>query len=614
MNSKYAFTQDIRIANFSSIELSATHVIQIGPEEATAVVKTLRRYADLPYVFVVAGDQIQKVQAVLAELKATRSPCYPYALFAINGPYHDLKGLDLEVVHTDSTDGSRLKGRINAYVAERFDFDYQELRVQSSSPLPDSVDVVIVGGGITGLYAANRLQQSGISFCVLEKREILGGIWSLFANATSRVNTSECAYRLVKDKIRSNRDHSSTREILEDLRHLSENVSSDIFLNTEVQKIEKQANGYRIACIRDGVSSVIACKGVILAINDRVGVPREIEWKDQANYKGEIVNGTSGAVDAVDWRNKRVVVVGMGAFAIENVRTALERGADLVTIVGRRHGTVCPKIIDYLNFTMPYDDAFQHEKKSNIRNMIYWRKLYEISGATPPECWMGRVKHDGHTISVSDIWFVGHFLGRIKTVAGSISRLYAGGVEVDGGRRIEADIVVNCIGFERNTPAVSSLCDYVETTNINYLDKDFMYLADAYIDDDAFNSFFGSSVLEMVKFYLEVFVRNLDKSRYSDLIDMDGITRIPIAERKWSDYIAGAKALIANDPGIAAIARQQVSERTHDFMQKHDLETYLAENKREWLDLHQMLAGKHLKAEECMPYIFDKLLPVDNAM
>eukprot|EP00913_Durusdinium_trenchii_P003264 g3020.t1 len=33
----------------------------------------------------------------------------------------------------------------------------------------------------------------------------------------------------------------------------------------------------------------------------------------------------------------------MGAFAVENVRTALERGAAEVVVVARRHGTICPK-------------------------------------------------------------------------------------------------------------------------------------------------------------------------------------------------------------------------------------------------------------------------------
>ena len=43
---------------------------------------------------------------------------------------------------------------------------------------------------------------------------------------------------------------------------------------------------------------------------------------------------------------KRVVVFGMGAFAVENVRTALESGAAHVTVVARRLGTVCRRAGD----------------------------------------------------------------------------------------------------------------------------------------------------------------------------------------------------------------------------------------------------------------------------
>ena len=36
----------------------------------------------------------------------------------------------------------------------------------------------------------------------------------------------------------------------------------------------------------------------------------------------------------MDWRGKRVVIAGMGAFAVENVRTALEQGASEVGGLG----------------------------------------------------------------------------------------------------------------------------------------------------------------------------------------------------------------------------------------------------------------------------------------
>ena len=53
-----------------------------------------------------------------------------------------------------------------------------------------------------------------------------------------------------------------------------------------------------------------------------------------------------GDVNSLQCKGGRIVILGMGAFAIENMRTSLERGASYVTILCRRYGTACPQIID----------------------------------------------------------------------------------------------------------------------------------------------------------------------------------------------------------------------------------------------------------------------------
>jgi hypothetical protein len=549
----------------------------------------------------------------MSELKSIRSTCYPHALFLISDSESDFEELDpdeleVDIIELDTIDADIVTHKIITYAHSKFVFDYRKLKFVNTRMLPEMVDVIIVGAGVTGLYAADRLRENKISFCVVDKRDIIGGIWSLYANSTSQVNTSEGAYRLIEKKIRSNRDHSTTREILEDIAYLSRNISDNLFLNSEVDRINKIDNLYQISITRNQEKHMVKSKGVILAINDRVGTQRKIEWENQNNFQGKIISGISNAANDFNWKNKKVVIIGMGAFAVENARTALEGGARHVTVVCRRHGTVCPKIIDYLNFTTPYDENFKHDKKSNMRNMLLWKKLYDQSGATQPECWMGKIKHDGHTISVSDVWFIGHYLKKIETIAGTITGMYEDGVIVDNQHRIEADVVVICVGFYRNALNVKAICDYKKMYNNNYLDKDLMYLADAYIDDDAFNSLFGSSVLEMAKFYMDVYVYFFNNNDYYSMIESDGIEKISIEDRKWSHYIAGAATLMKHYPDIYETARKQVSERTNNFSEAHDLETYIFANKREWIDTHSLLAGKPMKADECLPYLFQKLI------
>jgi hypothetical protein len=588
-------------------------VLDLDTRNIQLNLQEIRKYADLPYVYLLSKEQMTYVVELLSELKSIRSTCYPHALFLINGSDSNFEELDpavleVDIFELDTINADIVKNKINTYAQAKFDFDYSKLKFENPSMLPKMVDVLIVGAGVTGLYAANRLLENKISFCVVDKRDMIGGIWSLYANSSSQVNTSEGAYRLIDHKIRSNRDHSTTREILEDIKDLSSNISDHLFLNTEVDRINKIDNFYQIKITRNQEKQMVKSKGVILAINDRVGTPREIDWQNQNNYQGKIISGISNVVNDFDWKNKKVVVIGMGAFAVENARTALEGGARHVTVVCRRHGTVCPKIIDYLNFTSPYDENFKHDKKSNMRNMLLWKKLYDQSGATQPECWMGKIKHDGHTISVSDIWFIGHYLKKLETIAGTISGMYEEGVIVENQHRIDADVVLNCVGFYRNALTVKEICDYKKMYNNNYVDKDLMYLADAHIDDDAFNSLFGSSVLEMAKFYLDVYIYFFNNNDYYAMIESDGIETISIEDRKWSDYIAAAATLMKHYPDIYEAARKQVSERTNNFMEAHDLATYIFANKREWIDTHSLLAGRSMKAEECLPYLFQKLI------
>lgn len=624
MNYTQQFTAGVRVANFSDIQLPVKYQLTFDLQDPDAITQEIRRHADLHYVFLVSDKHRDLIAQVLFRLKQMHSPCYPHALFlagnaalSLNGSDEknmpgepdEIDGTDLEIIHCPGETGESLKKRIAAYAAAKFKVEDSTLTLENPLPLPNKTDIFIVGAGITGMYAANRLKKTPFSFCVVDKRDKIGGIWSRYANFSSRVNTSEGGYRLVEKSMRANRDHSAAQEILADLATLGKEASDHIYLNTEVEKIEKIPGGYQIRVNRGGQVQKVESRGIILAINDRVGEPRQIQFKNQSAFQGKVVSGISNHTRGLDWKGKQVVIVGMGAFAVENARTALEFGASSVTLVCRKHGTICPKIIDYLNFATPYDANFKHDNRSNFRNMMYWKKLYETSGATQPECWMGKIKHSGHTISVSDIWFVGHYLKKISTLQGEITRVLENEVVVNDSRTIPADIIVNCVGFERNGSAAKSLCGTNEIYTHNYVDKDFMYLADAYIDDDAFNSFFGSSVLEMVKFYLEMYILYFDTPGYEKMEGVEGIFKIPMEDRKWSAYIGAAQSLIKQDPLLYEIARKQVSQRTQNFIEKHDLETYIAENKREWLDLHTLLAGKPMREEDCLPYVFERLLP-----
>jgi len=277
-----------------------------------------------------------------------------------------------------------------------------------------------------------------------------------------------------------------------------------------------------------------------------------------------------------------------------------------VTVVARRLGTVCPKMIDYLNFVKPWDGEYRHDTSTNVKQLKAWRSLYQASGAAPPECWPGKIKHDGHTISVSDIWFIASHMGKLDTKVGTLERMVAGGVVLSDGATLEADVVVGCIGFERNTTFCEQLTGRSMVHHSNYLDKNLMYLADAEIDEGAFNFMFGSSVLEYAKFYTKVYAEGFARpSALGPLLWGDGVPACAIKERKWSQYIETARELMRGDPAIAAAAKAQVEARTAHFHATMPPESFVAVNRREWEELHTRLnGGKPLPRELHLPYFF----------
>ena len=80
----------------------------------------------------------------------------------------------------------------------------------------------------------------------------------------------------------------------------------------------------------------------------------------------------------------------------------------------------------------PYDAEWRHDTLSNVKQMRQWAALYRASGATQPECWPKKHTHEGHTISVSDIWFVAHHLGKLATHVAEIATLEPGGARLAG--------------------------------------------------------------------------------------------------------------------------------------------------------------------------------------
>merc|ERR1719320_1454995 len=106
-----------------------------------------------------------------------------------------------------------------------------------------------------------------------------------------------------------------------DLQKLARGLGNKIRLGAQVMRICKNSTGgYQVYTKGEaGQFTCFVSSGVVLAINDRVGRPRVFSCEGINTSRIKIVPGIADASTGVNWKGKRVVIYGHGAFAVEAV-------------------------------------------------------------------------------------------------------------------------------------------------------------------------------------------------------------------------------------------------------------------------------------------------------
>lgn len=280
---------------------------------------------------------------------------------------------------------------------------------------PDSKAFVVVGAGLAGVSVATQFISAGVDdLAVLDRRERVGGVWTAFGNAFSRVNSALPGYHLrLKYRPTANTNHSYAHEVLTDCAQAFKQFSLaqrthlgvDVVAVVAVVNHVNNSPSWRLECCWGGARRAFSVSTwAILCTSRRLGAPRDLFVRGEDAFGGQIRRAVSNEAWDVDWKSRQVLILGHGPYATENARTALEHGAAHVTFAVRRHGIVCPEMVEYLNYVRDYDEAFDRPAGGSAAIVNVWREAYRESTATPPEVWSeGRFLPDGHTVSVSGI-------------------------------------------------------------------------------------------------------------------------------------------------------------------------------------------------------------------
>ena len=182
------------------------------------------------------------------------------------------------------------------------------------------------------------------------------------ANGSSRVQVAEPNYRLIEENITES--FTPQGDLLQQMHEL---VARDRFtakirfgcVVTSARTVDAAgretlddtaAAGVRVSFIANSAGnakqhSTVLAKDHVLFCTGGLQTPRDVQLPGEHEFGGDVILGINSQVDHTLLEGRRVAVLGMGAFAVENARTALLRGATHVTMVARHYGLVLPRLL-----------------------------------------------------------------------------------------------------------------------------------------------------------------------------------------------------------------------------------------------------------------------------
>ncbi len=344
------------------------------------------------------------------------------------------------------------------------------------------VDVLIVGAGISGIGGAVHLKQKcpGKSFVILEGRERLGGTWDLFKYPGIR---SDSDMYTLGFEFKPWTEAKAIADAPSILNYLHETVDEfgltphiqfqarvvDLSWSSDTQRwTVTTENGPEKR--RETMSAGFVFMGTgYYSYTD----PYKPDFEGSASFKGQIIHPQQWP-EGLDYKGKKVVVIGSGATAVTLVPAMIEKGSGHVTMLQRSPGYI---------FSGPSEDwlaiAFNKYMPAKLAYALTrWRKIamqwisYTVAQKKPE-------KVKSQLFKQAEEGFGGEY-ARLKKdlepsygpwdqrlclipdgdmfrvvrekqadiVTGHVARFTPTGIELKDGRNLEADIIITATGLK----------------------------------------------------------------------------------------------------------------------------------------------------------------------
>ena len=204
---------------------------------------------------------------------------------------------------------------------------------------PAQYDVVVVGGGLGGLYALHRLRGLGLKVRVFEAGSGVGGtwFWNRYPGARCDVESLEYSYSFSNELQQEwtwPERYGTQPEILRYINHVADrfDLRRDIQLNTRVTSaVFDPASGRWTVTTDQG--DVVSAQFCVMA-SGNLSTPRVPDFKGLENFQGKWYHTGLWPQEGVDFSGLRVGVIGTGSSGVQMIPQIAAR-ADHLTVFQR---------------------------------------------------------------------------------------------------------------------------------------------------------------------------------------------------------------------------------------------------------------------------------------
>jgi 4-hydroxyacetophenone monooxygenase len=203
---------------------------------------------------------------------------------------------------------------------------------ERGTAVPEGFTAVIIGGGISGICAAVRLQQAGIAYTILERNTDVGGVWLENRYPGAAVDTPNHLYSFSSAPHDWTRYFATQREILSYLRKVADDfaIRKNVRVRTEVTAAtyDESTQTWSVDSVGpDGPHTYVA--NIVISAVGAFNKPKTPLVSGMDSFQGPNFH-TAVWPEDIDLTGKRVAVVGNGASAMQVVPAIVDQVASLV--------------------------------------------------------------------------------------------------------------------------------------------------------------------------------------------------------------------------------------------------------------------------------------------